>query len=380
MPTLRLVYLTEQQYADMTDHAHAANNNTTALQQFPSINQEQTRVVPAIATDATRKSSSNKRPVGEEKKMEEQSEDHEEDNDYHLDTLLQEAIDGVSNRRSFGGHAVRHQQDQVSSDEESEDDSSSSVHLDVMQQSSGNKRKRPALLRVKHSFDDRFTKLMAFKSKCGHCDVSTLGEDASLGKWCSQLRLSYKKIQNHQKPKIKLSDEQIQRLNGAGFKWSLRKVGLGFDDHFNDLMAFKSKYGHCNVSTLGEDASLGKWCSNLRASYKKIQNNQKPNIKLSDGQIQRLNGAGFKWSLRKVWSGDERFNDLMSFKAKYGHCDVPCTGENASLGHWCSEMRVSYKKMQNNQKPKRKLSDEKIQRLNDAGFKWSLRKVGSGFD
>jgi hypothetical protein len=389
MPTLRLVYLTEQQYADMTEHAHAANNNTTEQQRLPSINQQQTRLVPAIATDATRKSSSNKPPpVGEEKKMEVQSEDNEEDkdNDYHLDTLLQEAIDGVSNRRSFGGHAVQHQQVQVSSDEESENDCSipspspAQADADAVQQKSGNKRKRPALLRVKHSFDDRFTKLMAFKAKYGHCNVSQRGEDASLGKWCGQLRLSYKKIQSNQKPNIKLSDEQIQRLTGAGFKWSL-KVGLNFDERFNDLMSFKAKCGHCDVPCTGDNASLGHWCSEKRASYKKIQNNQKPNIKLSDGQIQRLNGAGFKWSLRKVGLNfDERFNDLMSFKAKCGHCDVPCTGDNASLGHWCSEMRVSYKKIQSNQKPNIKLSDEQIKRLNDAGFKWSLRKVGLNFD
>ena len=220
MPTLRLVYLTEQQYADMTEHAHAANNNTTEQQRLPSINQEQTRLVPAIATDATRKSSSNKRPVGEEKKMEEQSEDHEEDNDYHLDTLLQEAIDGVSNRRSFGGHAVRHQQVQVSSDEESENDCStpspSPAQADAVQQKSGNKRKRSA---PKTSFDDRFYDLMAFKAKYGHCDASQTGDNASLGRWCSALRVSYKKIQNNQKPKMKLSNEQIRRLNDAGFKW-----------------------------------------------------------------------------------------------------------------------------------------------------------------
>jgi len=41
----------------------------------------------------------------------------------------------------------------------------------------------------------------------------------------------------------------------------------------------------------------------------------------------------------------------MAFKEKYGHCDVPFTGENASLGRWCNEMRVSYKKIQNNQMP-----------------------------
>jgi hypothetical protein len=179
-------------------------------------------------------------------------------------------------------------------------------------------------------------------------------------------------MQNNQKPRTKLSYEQIQRLNDAGFKWSLQKAKSGFDERFNDLMSFKAKYGHCNVSKRGENASLGHWCYKLRGSYKKIQNNQKPNRKLSDEQIQRLNDAGFKWSL-KVGSGfDKRFNDLMAFKAKYGHCDVPRTGENVSLGLWCNKLRGSYKKMQNNQKTNRKLSDEQIQRLNDEGFKWCL--------
>ena len=114
-------------------------------------------------------------------------------------------------------------------------------------------------------------------------------------------------------------------------------------------------------------------------SYKKIKNNQKPSIKLSDGQIRRLNDAGFKWSLNSGF--DDHFNDLMSFKGKYGHCNVSQNGEDASLGKWCSALRGSYKKIQNNQKPKMKLSDEQIQRLKDAGFKWSLvRKVGSTFD
>ena len=101
-------------------------------------------------------------------------------------------------------------------------------------------------------------------------------------------------------------------------------------------MAIKAKYGHCNVSQHGEDASLGQWCSNLRGSYKKIQNQQKPIIKLSDEQIQRLNDAGFKWSLQKESSRrykqtDDRFNDLMAANAKFGHCEVSYTGENASL-------------------------------------------------
>ena len=358
MPTLRLVYLTEQQYAIMTDHAHAANNTTAEEQQPPSINQEQTRLVPIA--DATSKSSSDKTPVGEEKKMKEPN-------------LLQEAVDGV-NRRSFGGNAVLHQQVQVCSDEESDTDSTSPpAQVDAVQQKSGNKRKRPALLRVQHSFDDRFTKLMAFKAKYGHCDVPGTGDNTSLGRWCSNLRVSYKKIQNNQMSTTKLSDEHIQRLNDAGFKWSLHKAI--FDERFNDLMSFKAKYDHCDVSQTGDNDSLGRWCNVLRVSYKKIQNNQKPANKLSDGQIQRLNDAGFKWSL-KVGSGfDERFNDLMSFKAKYGHCDASCIGDDVSLGRWCNVLRVSYKKIQNNKKPKIKLSNERIRLLHDAGFKWSLKAL-----
>ncbi len=176
--------------------------------------------------------------------------------------LLQEAIDEV-NRRSFSRHdAVRHQQvpheEMVSSDEGVENDSSSSARLDAIQQKSGNKRKRRA---PSKSVDDRLNDLMAFKTKYGHCNVSVTGEDASLGQWCSVLRGSYKKMQNNQKPRTKLSDEQIQRLNDAGFKWSLRRRKLTslktFDERLNDFISFKAKYGHCNVSTLGEAASLG---------------------------------------------------------------------------------------------------------------------------
>jgi hypothetical protein len=63
--TLRLVYLTEQQYAGMMDNAHvAANNNTTAEAQLPYIYQQEqtTRLVP-IAGDATRNASSYKPPA-----------------------------------------------------------------------------------------------------------------------------------------------------------------------------------------------------------------------------------------------------------------------------------------------------------------------------
>jgi hypothetical protein len=413
MPTLRLIYLPEHQYQHaFVTPAEDETNNTTAELPTTTLTRrihEQSRFP---VDDATRNASSNekKKPpaVGGEEKMEKQEQsddDHEDDDDdYVADTLLQEeeAIDEVNKRTCSFGSQVPHEE-MISSDKKSENDSDSSslefvdavqqfqhetmvssdkgiencdstsspVDVDAIQQKSGKKRKRRT---PNKTFDDRFNDLMAFKAKYGHCNASQRGDDASLGLWCTNLRVSYKKKQHNQKPQMKLSDEQIQRLNDAGFKWSL-KVGSGFDDRFNDLMAFKAKNGHCNVSQLGEDVSLGRWCTVLRGSYKKKQNNQKQNTKLSDEQIQRLSDAGFKWSLPKVGAVfDEHFNDFMAFKAKYGHCNVSQFGEDASLGRWCHGryMRGSYKKMQNNQKPQMKLSDEQIQRLGGAGFKWCL--------
>ena len=56
-----------------------------------------------------------------------------------------------------------------------------------------------------------------------HRNVSQRGEDAVLGRWCCAMRGSYKTIQNKEKPSYKLSDEQIQRLNDAGFAWTFAK-------------------------------------------------------------------------------------------------------------------------------------------------------------
>jgi hypothetical protein len=87
------------------------------------------------------------------------------------------------------------------------------------------------------------------------------------------------------------------RVSSGLYERLPKVLGAVFDYRFNDLMAFKAKYGHCDVSTRGEDASLGQWCNKLKVSYKKKQHNQKPHTKLSDEQIQRLNDAGFKWCL-----------------------------------------------------------------------------------
>jgi hypothetical protein len=237
--------------------------------------------------------------------------------------------------------------------------------------------------KVQKTFDERFIDLMSFKAKFGHCNVpstkSSNNKHRSLGQWCSDMRKAYKAIKEGGIPRnIKLSKADMKRLENAGFEWKLLKT---FDDRFKDLMAFKAKFGHCNVpctkSSNNKHLSLGQWCIQIRRSYKFIKEDGTTtrNYKLSKADMKRLENAGFEWNFSKTF--DERFKDLMVFKAKFGHCNVPCTNSSTnkhfSLGRWCSDMRRSYKAIKMGGKLRCKLSKADIKRLEKAGFEWRLK-------
>ncbi len=108
--------------------------------------------------------------------------------------------------------------------------------------------------------------------------------------------------------------------------------------------------------------------------------NEKSNlsISLSDEKIQRLTEAGFEWERtqnKPRKSFDEHFDALMAYKKEHKHCNVPRvkSSEYYSLGQWCGNLRHSYKQIMQNAKPMLSLSNEKIQRLTEAGFDWRIQ-------
>ncbi len=81
-----------------------------------------------------------------------------------------------------------------------------------------------------------------------------------------------------------------------------RKVCKTFDERFKDLMAFKAKFGHCNVplknSNKNTHYSLGIWCSNMRQTFKAVKEGGIVRCKLSKTDMKRLENAGFEWRLK----------------------------------------------------------------------------------
>ena len=68
---------------------------------------------------------------------------------------------------------------------------------------------------------------------------------------------------------------------------------------------------------------------------------------------------------------EERVSELKTFKLKYGHCRVPSKYEsNLSMAAWCANLKQSYRLLQEGRKPILKLTQEKIDILEDVGFEW----------
>jgi hypothetical protein len=178
------------------------------------------------------------------------------------------------------------------------------------------------------------------------------------------------------------SPQRVSAVAATTLVHNRRKVHKTFDERFKDLMAFKAEFGHCNVpqtkSNNNKHLSLGQWCCHVRASFKSIKmGGMSRRIKLSKADMKRLENAGFEWNLCKNITFDERFNDLMAFKAEFGHCNVPCTqaknNKHYSLGHWCRDIRRSYKAIKEGGRLRYKLSKADIKRLENAGFEWRLK-------
>ena len=226
---------------------------------------------------------------------------------------------------------------------------------------------------VKAAFEQRCHDLEVFKSEFGHCHVPYhYSANPSLGAWCNTMRCAYNKIQQGQKPKCNLTQDQIDRLKEIGFKWELVKAA--FEQRCHDLEALKSEFGHCNVSrTYSAVPLLGKWCSEMRCAYNKIQQGLTPRFNLTQDQIARLEEIGFKWKVQETF--EQRYYDLQALKSEFGPCNVPIRySTNPSLGQWCSKMRSTHNKIQQGHITERKLTQDQIARLEEIGFKeWKVK-------
>ena len=191
-----------------------------------------------------------------------------------------------------------------------------------------------------------------------------------------------------------LPHERIERLVALRFRWSQCE---DWEKRFLELSKYQQENGHCNVpQRYPINPKLGKWVITQRRLRKEG--------KLSEERRERLDDIGFSWELPRgrpsaprepsprfrgalprrglddrhvvaqtiaptpglsfEASWEQRFKELLVYKEKEGHCNVPQNYPgNPQLGNWTMTQRARRKE--------EKLPEDRIARLVALGFRWS---------
>ncbi len=205
------------------------------------------------------------------------------------------------------------------------------------------------------SWDVRFGELKAFERKNGHCLVlvrigGRLGEPNALGLWVSKQR----QLRN----KGSLSEERIKKLDHLRFDWDPDESA--WNEKYKELKTFKENKGHLGVSRDSDLQQLAVWQTTQRVNFIKGL--------LRKDRGKKLNRLGIDWNpIESQWN--ERFEELMAFQKKEGHCRVSKNTRNISqsFGRWVDKQRGERKRGN--------LHKDKIERLDDLGFVWDLHEA-----
>jgi len=208
---------------------------------------------------------------------------------------------------------------------------------------------------------ERLQDLADFRNEFGHCNVQM--KYATLGQWCTKQRREYNNGE--------MTQSRIDSLNELGFIWDVAETQ--FQEGLRQLQEFKMENnGQWPKVTEG---SIGSWFYSRRREY--LHWLRGGNSTLTESHRLALEDIGFDASLKRrrksrrvdsEW--EERLEELMEFKMKYGHTRV--ARGYGRLGTWVNAQR--YKLGPHVFEPDDKVgatSLERIQRLNEIDFVWN---------
>lgn len=188
---------------------------------------------------------------------------------------------------------------------------------------------------------------------------------------CDFLKFCRKEFKNKEQGTgpVTLSDDQFRLLDHLNIPVTSRG-----DDHWNRFFTllenYKKEHGHVLVPRPSQVAGLGDWVSDQRRQYKMWKEGK--TSQLTAERRQKLEEIGFVWQVRDRPAWDIRFNELLEYKTKFGHCKVPQHyKDNKSLGKWVAKQREQYKRHLKGEHTF--LTPLRLEKLNEAGFVWSMR-------
>lgn len=237
-------------------------------------------------------------------------------------------------------------------------------------------------------WNEMYAMLAEFKATHGHVLVPTeKPEYSQLSTWVYNQQKEYR-LYKENDPKSRLTSDLVVRLHDIGFVFERREKFLTWEERLEQLKTYKSEHGHCKVKT--NDPELGQWTSKIRREYREytegVNDGNSKKLKISsetmEKRIRDLTELGFVFQAgkritlppkhkQKNW--EERFEELMQYKAQHQHCVVPQS--TPGLGEWVHRQRKDYKALKEG-KPSKMTAERAIQ-LGEAGFVFDTRNTNA---
>lgn len=232
-------------------------------------------------------------------------------------------------------------------------------------------------------YKDFIIELRAYYENFGNVNVPTQHKDfLRLGRSVNKVRTLYSQGKRDKsgnivaKGKGTLLKSEIDELNSLGFVWMVRKDN--WEDNFLELQEYFNKNGHSSVK-MAENVVLYYWrygiirrqknlseerkkkLASINFEYLINKNSSNSNIETQDISEINLDPGAFE----KQW--EEMFERLKSFVKTNDHFLISkSTPENKQLSSWAITQRIANKK--------KRLSPERIDKLNEIQFPWTLPK------
>jgi hypothetical protein len=202
-----------------------------------------------------------------------------------------------------------------------------------------------------YSWDARYEQLFHFMQQTGHTALPDNKQYEPLRDWLIR-QIINKKL---------LSERQYQLLDRLEVDWDMSISR----DHRWELMYwrlsdFYKSFGHCRVPQMWpNDKQLAHWVT--------VQRRMHAQGKLRQDRARKLNELNFTWNIQLVYDAQwqEFFQQLFSFRKRYGHFRVP--GNQDKLVSWIERQRIARKK--------NLLTPSRVKRLEEIGFIWSCEDL-----
>lgn len=187
-------------------------------------------------------------------------------------------------------------------------------------------------------WERRHAELVKWRAERGNCNVPKA--EGKLGRWVVRQRELQKKG--------KLERGRKKMLDELDFVWNTNEAA--WETRYAQLKDYATANGHCCVPI--SDPVLGMWVAKMRANRRRG--------KLPAHRIHKLDQLAFVWNTAEAdWM--DKFDKLLAFRDREGHACVRFN--EGELGWWVNTQRQS--------KRKGKLSAQREQLLNEAGFVWN---------